>query len=66
MGCIGRDDFGTFLEEDARSFGINVVFQFHDTLPTGKIATIVTGKNRYIIEKKKVKHLNMNFLNLEL
>jgi adenosine kinase len=48
MGCVGKDKYADIMAERARSVGLNVVYQFHDTLPTGRCAVLVTGKNRYV------------------
>jgi adenosine kinase len=47
MGCVGKDKYADIMAEKARSVGLNVVYQYHDTLPTGRCAVLITGKNRY-------------------
>lgn len=48
MGCIGKDKFGEILESKAKEAGVLVSYQYHDTVPTGTCAVIVTdqGANR--------------------
>nr|AII97833.1 BLTX461 [Nephila pilipes] len=48
MGCIGKDKFGEILESKAKEAGVLVSYQYHDTLPTGTCAVVITdqGKNR--------------------
>lgn len=49
MGCIGRDEFGKIMEEKMKEIGVNVVYKYVDTEPTGTCAVCVTGTgtNRY-------------------
>ncbi|XP_042899992.1 uncharacterized protein [Parasteatoda tepidariorum] len=48
MGCIGKDEFGKILESKAKEAGVLVSYQYHDTLPTGTCAVVITdqGHNR--------------------
>lgn len=48
MGCIGRDQFGEILESKAKEAGVLVSYQYHETLPTGTCAVVITdqGANR--------------------
>ncbi|XP_044591803.1 adenosine kinase 2 isoform X3 [Cotesia glomerata] len=46
MGCVGKDKYSKILEEKARSSGLNVKYQYHDTVPTGTCGVLITGKNR--------------------
>jgi len=46
MGCIGEDEYGKILEENARSVGLNTVYQKHPTEKTGTCAALVLGSNR--------------------
>jgi adenosine kinase len=49
MGCIGRDDFGKILEAKVREAGVNPVYKFHETEPTGTCAVCLTGCNRSLV-----------------
>ncbi|GIX95940.1 adenosine kinase 2 [Caerostris extrusa] len=44
MGCIGKDEFGEILESKAKEAGVLVSYQYHDTMPTGTCAVIITDK----------------------
>lgn len=48
MGCVGKDKFGTMLEQKAKEAGVNVKFQYSEEQPTGTCAVLITqsGKNR--------------------
>lgn len=48
MGCIGKDKFGEILESKAKEAGVLVSYQYHDTVPTGTCAVVITdqGANR--------------------
>lgn len=46
FGCVGVDDFAQKLEEKARADGVNVIYQYNDTLPTGTCAVAITGHHR--------------------
>ena len=48
MGCIGKDEYGKELEKKASEAGLKVVFQLHDTVPTGTCAVALTGTNRWV------------------
>lgn len=52
MGCVGKDKYAAIMAEKARSVGLNVVYQVNDSLPTGRCAVLVTGKNRYFEPNK--------------
>ena len=55
MGCVGKDKYADIMAEKARSVGLNVVYQYHDELPTGRCAVLVTGKNRYLYKTYEIK-----------
>lgn len=44
MGCIGKDKFGEILESKAKDAGVLIAYQYHDTLPTGTCAVVITDK----------------------
>lgn len=44
MGCIGRDKFGDILETKAKESGVNTFYQYHETIPTGTCAVVITNK----------------------
>lgn len=48
MGCIGKDKFGEILETKAKDAGVLVSYQYHETVPTGTCAVVITdqGANR--------------------
>lgn len=46
MGCIGRDEFGLIMEAKMREVGVNVVYKYVDTEPTGTCAVCITSANR--------------------
>jgi len=46
MGCIGNDEYGKILEENARSVGLNTVYQRHPTEKTGTCAALLVGPYR--------------------
>lgn len=50
-GCIAKDKFGRILEEKTRAVGVNTIYQYHESEPTGTSAVLVTdnGKNRSLV-----------------
>jgi len=46
MGCVGKDKYGQILESKASEVGVNVVYQIHPTLLTGKCAVCIYEHNR--------------------
>lgn len=46
FGCVGSDEYSRKLEEKARADGVNVVYQYNDSLPTGTCAVALTGHHR--------------------
>ncbi|KAF0311579.1 Adenosine kinase [Amphibalanus amphitrite] len=48
FGCVGRDATSETLSATARKAGVNVVYQYNDSTPTGRCAVVVTqgGKCR--------------------
>lgn len=50
-GCIGKDKYGQILEEKTQAVGVNTIYQYHDTEPTGTSAVLITdkGKNRSLV-----------------
>jgi len=50
-GCIAKDKFGDKLEEKTRAVGVNTIYQYHGSEPTGTSAVLVTdnGKNRSLV-----------------
>ncbi|KAG8182286.1 hypothetical protein JTE90_029356 [Oedothorax gibbosus] len=44
MGCIGKDKFGKILESKAKEAGVLVSYQYHETLPTGTCAVVITDQ----------------------
>lgn len=46
FGCVGKDKFSDILAEKARSDGVNVRYQYHDTEPTGTCGVLLTGHHR--------------------
>lgn len=52
MGCVGRDKFGKIMEDRMREIGVNVVYKYVDSEPTGTCAVCVTGMNRWVDDKR--------------
>ena len=48
FGCVGKDKNAEILEENARSDGVNVVYDKCDE-PTGCCAVLITGRHRSLI-----------------
>jgi adenosine kinase len=48
MGAVGKDRYAEIMTEKANSVGLRVSYQYNTTVPTGRCAVMVTGKNRYI------------------
>lgn len=46
FGCVGTDECADKLSEKAKSDGVNVRYQQHDTEPTGTCGVLITGHNR--------------------
>lgn len=46
FGCVGSDGFAAELETKARSDGVNVRYQHHETEPTGTCAVLITDHHR--------------------
>ncbi|KRT82695.1 hypothetical protein AMK59_4456, partial [Oryctes borbonicus] len=46
FGCVGTDKYSEILEKKARSNGVNVQYQYINTVPTGTCAVLLTGDNR--------------------
>ncbi|XP_037084087.1 adenosine kinase-like [Pollicipes pollicipes] len=42
FGCVGRDATSEKLSDAARADGVNVVYQYNDSTPTGRCAVVVT------------------------
>lgn len=49
MGCIKRDKFGEIMEEMMKDVGVNVVYKYTDSEPTGTCAVCITGTNRSLV-----------------
>jgi len=49
MGCIGKDEFGTILENNTKKLGVNVQYQIDEKTPTGTAACLITGNNRSLV-----------------
>ncbi|KAJ6648021.1 Adenosine kinase 2 [Pseudolycoriella hygida] len=46
FGCVGRDKYSKILEDEARSDGVNVRYQFTESEPTGTCGVLITGHHR--------------------
>ncbi|KAG4074084.1 hypothetical protein HA402_014289 [Bradysia odoriphaga] len=46
FGCVGRDKYSKILEDEARSDGVNVRYQFNENEPTGTCGVLITGHHR--------------------
>ncbi|CAH1377100.1 hypothetical protein MTP99_018518 [Tenebrio molitor] len=46
FGCVGTDKYSQILKDKAQADGVNVFYQFNDTVPTGTCAVLITGSNR--------------------
>lgn len=51
FGCVGKDDTARILTEKAADAGLQVRYQVHNELPTGKCAVLITGENRSLVTK---------------
>jgi len=49
MGCIGKDSFGEVLESKASEAGVNVKYQYSQSVSTGTCAVVLTGKERSLV-----------------
>ena len=49
MGCVGDDEYGSKMEEQARGDGVNVQYMKDASTPTGKCAVVVTGHDRSLV-----------------
>ncbi len=48
MGCVGKDRYAKIMIDQAKSVGLNVVYQYNDTHKTAKCAVLITGKSRCV------------------
>lgn len=46
FGCVGDDKYAKILEEEARSKGVDVRYQYTTEQETGTCAVLITGTNR--------------------
>lgn len=46
FGCVGNDNYSKILADKARSDGVNVRYQYHDTEATGTCGVLLTGHHR--------------------
>eukprot|EP00310_Coccolithus_braarudii_P012643 CAMPEP_0183332116 /NCGR_PEP_ID=MMETSP0164_2-20130417/1349_1 /TAXON_ID=221442 /ORGANISM="Coccolithus pelagicus ssp braarudi, Strain PLY182g" /LENGTH=358 /DNA_ID=CAMNT_0025500757 /DNA_START=153 /DNA_END=1229 /DNA_ORIENTATION=- len=64
IGCIGKDDFGTKMEEQLSTDGVTPLFMKVDDKPTGTCAVLVKDSERSLIanlaaaEKYSLDHFN--------
>lgn len=49
VGCVGNDEYGKLLRENATRDGLNVQYLVDETKPTGTCAVLVVGKERSLI-----------------
>lgn len=49
FGCIGKDDFGTKMQEYARKDGVNAVYQVDDSAATGTCGVCILGGERSLV-----------------
>jgi len=49
LGCVGNDDFGKQLKENAEKDGLHIEYQVDEKAPTGTCAVLVVGKERSLI-----------------
>jgi len=46
MGCVGNDKYAEILKTKAVEVGVNPVYQYHETEPTGRCAVCIVGHHR--------------------
>ncbi|QDZ20089.1 adenosine kinase [Chloropicon primus] len=49
MGCVGDDDYGKKMADQATADGVNVQYLKDTSTPTGKCAVVVTGHDRSLV-----------------
>lgn len=49
FGCVGNDQYGQQMREEATSDGVNVLYQVDPDQPTGTCAVLITGHARSLI-----------------
>eukprot|EP01100_Stratorugosa_tubuloviscum_P003045 TRINITY_DN171_c1_g1_i1.p1 TRINITY_DN171_c1_g1~~TRINITY_DN171_c1_g1_i1.p1 ORF type:complete len:341 (-),score=160.59 TRINITY_DN171_c1_g1_i1:86-1108(-) len=49
IGCVGNDEYGRRLREEATHDGVNVHYQVTNEHPTGSCAVLVTNKERSLV-----------------
>ena len=47
IGCIGNDKYGAILADKTKEAGVEAVYQYKESEPTGTCAVLITGKNRW-------------------
>jgi len=49
IGCIGKDEFGTKLSEEAKAGGVHTEYLIDEATPTGTCAVLITGNDRSLV-----------------